>query len=171
MEMNIYKEVKKLIETNNIKDLRTFININNNLISKKDFIDIVQNYINNEIDAGLKIKEKDNILYFSYGSAYININDLKLKPYAFNILYNIDTSDNKQLLNILSMEKMHFIIKLLLSIEFKNIDVVNYIDYDNDINIVNFNIINYQNKVIDIINNMEIPQDIKNDIIKNIAKN
>ncbi len=37
MEINTYKEVKKLIENNNINDLRLFINVNNNLISKKRF--------------------------------------------------------------------------------------------------------------------------------------
>ena len=168
MEINIYKEVKKLIDTNNIKDLRTFININNNLISKKDFIEIVQNYIKNEIDAGLKIVEKNYNLYFEYNHYCININDLKLKPYAFNLLYDVNC---KELLNILSMEKMHFIIRLLLNIEFKNIDVVNYINYNNDINIINADVIKYQNKVFDIINNMELPQDIKKDIIKKLQKN
>ena len=171
MEINIYKEVKKLIENNNINDLRLFINVNSNLISKKDFINIVQNYIKNEIDAGLKIVDNNCNLHFCYNNTCININDLKLKP-SSNLLYNFNNDVNcKELLNILSMEKMHFIIRLLLNIEFKNIDVVNYINYNNDVNIINADVIKYQNKVFDIINNMEISQDIKKDIIKKLQKN
>ncbi len=66
---------------------------------------------------------------------------------------------------------MHFIIRLLLNIEFKNINVVNYINYNDDVNIINADVIKYQNKVFDIINNMELPQDIKKDIIKKLQKN
>lgn len=171
MEINTYKEVKKLIENNNINDLRLFINVNSNLISKKDFIDIVQNYIKNEIDAGLKIVDNNCNLHFCYNNICMNINDLKSKS-SFNLLYNYNNDVNvKELLNILSKEKMHFIIRLLLNIEFKNIDVVNYINYNDDVNIINADVIKYQNKVFDIINNMELPQDIKKDIIKKLQKN
>lgn len=171
MEINTYKEVKKLIENNNINDLRLFINVNSNLISKKDFIDIVQNYIKNEIDAGLKIIDNNDNLHFCYNNICININDLKLKL-SSNLLYNFNNDvDCRELLNILSKEKMHFIIRLLLNIEFKNIDVVNYINYNEDVNIINADVIKYQNKVFDIINNMELPQDIKKDIIKKLQKN